>query len=39
MIPTYMDLSNGRSIGVVQATLKSAITIKPQISGDEDRGL
>jgi len=39
MFPTYMDLSNGMSIEVVQATLESAITIKPQISGDEDRGL
>jgi len=26
------------SIGVVHATPESAITIKPEISGDEDRG-
>jgi hypothetical protein len=32
-IPTYMDLSNGISIGVLQTTPESAIVIKPQISG------
>ena len=33
MVPTYMDLSNGMLIGVVQAMPESAISIKPQISG------
>jgi hypothetical protein len=36
MVPTYMDLSNGISIGVVQTTPESEsamIAVKPQIGG------